>query len=150
MEEKEFDYMNVIPLVDVMLVLLTIVLTTSTFIAAGVIPVELPKASKSQQETLKTQTIEIDRNGNLYLNSRPISLEGLKTGCTCSMSGHKHGGNDMHGSRHDKNCLCSLNRDNPILIRSDRDIALQVFVNVLDVVKNSGFKRVSLQTEERK
>ena len=37
MEEKEFDYMNVIPLVDVMLVLLTIVLTTSTFIATGVI-----------------------------------------------------------------------------------------------------------------
>ena len=35
MEEKEFDYINVIPLVDVMLVLLTIVLTTSTFIASG-------------------------------------------------------------------------------------------------------------------
>jgi biopolymer transport protein ExbB/TolQ len=37
MEEKEFDYMNVIPLVDVMMVLLTIVLMTSTFIASGVL-----------------------------------------------------------------------------------------------------------------
>ena len=45
MDEKEFDYMNVIPLVDIMLVLLTIVLTTSTFIASGVIPVNLPKAA---------------------------------------------------------------------------------------------------------
>jgi biopolymer transport protein ExbD len=45
MENKEFDYINVIPLVDVMLVLLTIVLTTSTFIAAGQIPISLPKAS---------------------------------------------------------------------------------------------------------
>ncbi|MFH0786115.1 MAG: biopolymer transporter ExbD, partial [Pseudomonadota bacterium] len=35
MEEKEFDYINVIPLVDVMLVLLTITLTTSSFIASG-------------------------------------------------------------------------------------------------------------------
>nr|WP_255317356.1 biopolymer transporter ExbD [Candidatus Magnetobacterium casensis] len=41
MQEKEFDYINVIPLVDIMLVLLTIVLTTSAFIATGVIPVNL-------------------------------------------------------------------------------------------------------------
>jgi biopolymer transport protein ExbD len=126
MEEKEFDYMNVIPLVDVMLVLLTIVLTTSTFIATGVIPVELPKASKGQADTLKTQTIEIDRKGNLYLNSRPVTLEELK------------------------DSICSLDRSVPMLIRADRDIALQVFVDVLDVVKKLGFKRVSLQTEQRR
>lgn len=126
MEEKEFDYMNVIPLVDVMLVLLTIVLTTSTFIATGVIPVELPKASKSHQETLKTQTIEIDKKGVIYLNSRIVSI------------------NDIREN------MKSMDRATPILIRADRDIALQVFVNVLDVVKNLGFKKVSLQTEERR
>jgi len=126
MEEKEFDYMNVIPLVDVMLVLLTIVLTTSTFIATGVIPVELPTVSKGQADTLKTQTIEIDKRGNLYLNSRPVTLDGLK------------------------DSICNLDRSVPMLIRADRDISLQVFVNVLDVVKNLGFKKVSLQTEERR
>ncbi len=78
MEEKEFDYMNVIPLVDVMLVLLTITLMTSTFIATGVIPVELPKASKSHEEILRTQTIEIDKNGNVYLNARPLSISELR------------------------------------------------------------------------
>ena len=59
MSEKEFDYMNVIPLVDVMLVMLTIVLTTSTFIATGNIPVELPRAAKSSVEALKTEVVEI-------------------------------------------------------------------------------------------
>lgn len=126
MEEKEFDYINVIPLVDVMLVLLTIVLTTSTFIATGVIPVELPKASKSQQETLKTQTIGIDRNGNIYLNSRPVTLDTLKED------------------------IKPMDKKIPFLIRADRDIALQVFVDVLDVVKNLGFKKVSLQTQEQR
>jgi len=58
MDEKEFDYINVIPLVDVMLVLLTIVLTTSTFIATGALRVELPKATKSPAEIAKTLTIE--------------------------------------------------------------------------------------------
>ena len=126
MEEKEFDYMNVIPLVDVMLVLLTIVLTTSTFIASGAIPVELPKASKSREEILKTQTIEINREGQVYLNTRPVSLDGLKES------------------------LQAFGRDIPILIRADRTLELQIFVDVIDVVKNLGFKKVSLQTEEKR
>ena len=124
MDEKEFDYMNIIPLVDVMLVLLTIVLTTSTFIAIGGIPLELPKASKSHSEALKTHVIEIDKEGHVYLNSSPLSIDGLG------------------------NFMTSEDRETPVLIRADRDIAIQVFVDVLDVVKNLEFKRVSLQTQE--
>ncbi len=126
MEEKEFNYINVIPLVDVMLVLLTIVLTTSTFIAAGVIPVELPKASKNQAEVLKTQTIDINRDGQVFLNARPVSIDGLKE------------------------TLQPLTRDIPILIRADRTLALQTFVDVIDAIKNLGFGKVSLQTEEKR
>jgi biopolymer transport protein ExbD len=125
MDEKAFDYINVIPLVDVMLVLLTIVLTTSSFIATGMIPVELPKASKSQEEILKTQTIEIDQQGRVYLNARPMSLSVLRTS------------------------IQSINKKIPILIKADRNIALQIFVDVLDLVKTSGFTRVSLQTEKK-
>lgn len=45
--EREVDQINVIPLVDIMLVLLVIVLTTATFITTGQIPVNLAKASTS-------------------------------------------------------------------------------------------------------
>jgi len=126
MNEKEFDYINVIPLVDVMLVLLTIVLTTSTFIATGAVRVELPQASKSPAEILKTQTIEIDVSGNLYLNGHLIALDELRRS------------------------LQTTPRETPLLIRADRNIRLQVFVDVLDVVKRLEFKRVSLQTQEMK
>lgn len=126
MDDKEFDYINVIPLVDVMLVLLTIVLTTSTFIATGGIPVELPKASKSSAELLKSQIIEIDKNGSLYLNSTPASLDGIMSS------------------------LKPIDKDASILIRADRSIALQIFVDVMDVVKGLGFRRVSIQTEEKR
>ncbi len=125
MDEKEFDYMNVIPLVDVMLVLLTIVLTTSTFIATGFIPMELPKASKGSANTTKTQVIEIDKAGNIYLNSSVTTLEGLK------------------------NSLKSIDNEIPILIRADKSIVLQFFVNVMDTLKSLGFKKLSLQTEEK-
>jgi len=118
--------MNVIPLVDVMLVLLTIVLTTSTFIASGGIPIELPKASKNIEETSKAQTIGIEKNGTVYLNSAPVSLDKLKE------------------------AMRAISRETPILIRADKDIRVQAFVDVLDIVKNLGFRKVSLQTQERK
>lgn len=124
MEEKEFESINVIPLVDVMLVLLTIVLTTSSFIASGLIPMDLPKAQRSSGEILKTQTIEIDKGGRIYLNAKPVSLGALKAS------------------------LSSLNKKGPVLIRADREIILQTFVSVLDIVKGLDFSRVSLQTEE--
>ena len=59
MDEKAFDYLNVIPLVDVMLVLLTIVLTTSTFIATGGIEVQLPKAAASKPGTPKDGRVRV-------------------------------------------------------------------------------------------
>jgi biopolymer transport protein ExbD len=125
MEEKEFNYINVIPFIDIMLVLLTIVLTTSTFIAQGAIHIRLPQASHDEVETLKTLCIEIDQQGLIYLNSRLTRLERLCDG------------------------INSVSRETPVLIRADRRIALQVFVEVMDVVKNLGFKKVSLQTESR-
>jgi biopolymer transport protein ExbD len=126
MDQKEFDYINVIPLVDVMLVLLTIVLTTSAFIATGAVPIELPKAAKNPAEALKTKTIEMDVQGNIYLDAQPVTLEGLK------------------------NLLRPIPRTTPLIIRADRNIRLQAFVDVLDLAKNLEFKRVSLQTEEIK
>lgn len=125
MDPKSFDYLNVIPLVDVMLVLLTIVLTTSTFIATGGIPVELPQASKSKDEALKNRTIELDRKGRIYLNSKAVTLPSLKA------------------------TFSTLDRATPILIRADKTLALQAFVDVLDIVKSLGFKKVSLQTEAK-
>ena len=126
MAEKEFDYMNVIPLVDVMLVLLTIVLTTSTFIATGAIKVELPgvknKHSALQQ---KKVMIEISGNGQCYLDRRPVAVTEIRQ------------------------LMTQKDKETPVLIRADRNLQLQKFVDVLDAVKSLGFKSVSIQTQEK-
>lgn len=123
MDDNGFDSINVVPLVDVMLVLLTIVLTTTTFIAVGAIPVQLPKAEHSSNESVKAIAIEIDKAGMLYLDRVPTTILQLRES------------------------LGLLERSQPILIRADKDIALQIFVTVMDIVKGLGFSKVSLQTE---
>lgn len=127
MDEKEFDSMNVIPLVDVMLVLLTIVLTTSTFIATGVIPVELPRAkSATTAEVSKNKTIEIDKQGTIYHESKPVTIEELRKE------------------------MDHCDRNMPVQIRADKEIALSLFVEVMDTIKGLGFTKLSLQTEATK
>ncbi len=126
MDEKEFHLINIIPFVDIMLVLLTIVLTTSTFIARGSIPLELPRASKHEGEALRTQTIEISSGGILFFNGTETTMENLPRQ------------------------IGKVSRETPVLIRADRNILLQFFVDVMDTVKNMGFRRVSLQTDMKK
>ena len=50
------DSINIVPFIDIMLVLLVIVLTSATFIAQGKIPIAIPKAqgSDSINKTQKT------------------------------------------------------------------------------------------------
>lgn len=124
MDDKGFDYINVVPFIDIMLVLLTIVLTAASFVATGGIPLDLPKASAARQEALRTETIEVSKDGSVWFNSRQTTVEAL--GCR----------------------LGPMDKGTPLLIRADRSVALQSFVDVLDMVKRHGFKRVSLQTED--
>lgn len=123
MEEKEFDYINMIPLIDVMLVLLTIVLMTSTFVMGGMIRVELPKVSAEPEAVARTRSVDIDQAGRVYYDGRQVGIDALKA----------------H--------IESLSRDVPFLIRADKRVPLQYFVDVLSAVKGMGFKRVSVQTE---
>lgn len=123
MDEKEFDGINVIPFIDIMLVLLTIVLTTASFIASGAIPIDLPKADVSAAAAAEGLRVEIDRAGTLYLAGEPTSLSALRQS------------------------LLACDRALPVEVRADRAVALQAFVDVMDLLRKLGFARVSLVTE---
>lgn len=123
MDETGFETINVIPLVDVMLVLLTIVLTTSTFIAVGALPVELPKAKSGHVEQLKSVLLEIDKSGVVFFDGQESSLSEVK------------------------NLLGAKDRKTPVIIRADKNLPLQIFVDYMTAVKELDFTKVSLQTE---
>ena len=123
MDERPFESMNVIPFVDIMLVLLTIVLTTSSFIAAGRIPVNLPRASRSVTEASKSVIIELTVAGTTYFNGNAVTLESLKA------------------------LLQPMGRDTGFVIRADKDITLQRFIDVSDMLRQLSFTKVAVQTK---
>lgn len=71
--------MNVVPLVDVMLVLLVIFIVTAPLLTHSV-KIDLPKASSSLN-IAKREHIEfgIRENGKLFWNGKPVALDDLPT-----------------------------------------------------------------------
>ena len=69
MRLKKFDSINVVPFIDIMLVLLVIVLTTASFVARGIIPVDLSEGKSALKLTeQKIITITIKDSGELFLD----------------------------------------------------------------------------------
>ena len=121
--EREIDQINVIPLVDVMLVLLVIVLTTATFISTGQIPIDLAKARHAAAAVEKPLMITLKPDGSIYVNQQAVAVDALPA----ALEGYA--------------------RQMPVVVRADRAILLERFVELVDTVKGLGFKQVSLQVE---
>lgn len=120
-EDREFSEINVIPLVDIMLVLLTIVLTTATFIVQGEIPVNLPEAKSAQQrKNVNPVRIAITKGGSFYLNGKEVHLKDLEAE------------------------LSKLPKNTPIEVIADKDVKVEKLVEVLDVLNKYRLRNVSL------
>ena len=119
--ERELDQINVIPLVDVMLVLLVIVLTTATFISTGQIPVDLVKAKEVGDHKDVPIVITLTAEGRLYLNDRAVENNELKS------------------------VLFSHPRESQVVVRADKVTLLERFVSLVDDVRGMGFQQVSLE-----
>ena len=119
--ERELDQINVIPLVDVMLVLLVIVLTTATFITTGQIPVDLAKAKEAGDRRDVPLVITLTADGRLFMNEQQVSDDGLRI------------------------LLTPHPKDSPVVVRADRVTMLERFVKVVDEIRGLGFRQVSLE-----
>ena len=119
--KQDIDQINVIPLVDVMLVLLVIVLTTATFISTGQIPVNLAKAKEVGDRQDVPIVITLNADGDLFLNDKPLHDTSLK------------------------DALSSESRDSAVVVRADKTTLLERFVALVDDVRGLGFQQVSLE-----
>lgn len=119
--DRELDQINVIPLVDVMLVLLVIVLTTATFISTGQVPVNLAKAKEVSDRRDVPIVITLTADSKLFVNDHPVEQGGLSS------------------------ALSSQSHDSAVVVRADKVTLLERFVSVVDEVRGLGFQHVSLE-----
>ena len=68
--------MNVVPLVDVVLVLLIIFMVTAQAMQSG-LDIEVPQVKEVKETVEDLPIVEISRSGKLYLNDQPVNINAL-------------------------------------------------------------------------
>ena len=125
MRRERFDKMNVVPFIDIVLVLLVIVLATASFVQNKTIKIDLPAASSKKSEEKKSIVIAIDKEGKYFYNKSPVTFEVLKT---------------KLGTLQPKKDIISLH--------TDKLTPFDYFVKVIDVMKARGFENISIVTKQ--
>src|SRR5271163_3976859 len=71
--DEAITQINVVPLVDIMLVLLIIFMLTTSFISTPSIPVNVPKAYTSNPTAPATEALVLTIRGDIYFKNKKIS-----------------------------------------------------------------------------
>ena len=122
---KKFDSINVIPFIDIMLVLLVMVLTTATFIKQGVIPVDLPTAdAKASNKKQKEVSILVDAKGDIYFEKVKMTPKELEE------------------------ALKKVPKEEVVVLQSDKASKFQDFFGVMDILKRLGHEQLYIVTKE--
>jgi len=119
---------NLIPLIDVMLVLLIFFVVTATFDTRSVLKLELPRATGEPGDTSQALTVLVNADGRYFVGDREVlrdDLESLKTTLA-----------DVAGN----------DRKRPVLLRADGRTPHQAVVTAYDALGQLGFRRVMIAT----
>jgi len=132
-KRKLMAEINVVPYIDVMLVLLVIFMVTAPLLTQG-IEVELPKASSEPIESVPDHdplVLSVDAEGNLYLNAgddedQPSSGQKIRT-IVGIILGEKP--------------------DTPIFVKADRSVAYGNVVGAMVVLQQAGATNIGFVTD---
>lgn len=123
---KKFDEINIIPFIDIMLVLLAIVLVTASFISQGKIEVNVPKASTTQAIRADdlAKLLTITENNEFFYNDKPIDKEQLTAE------------------------IASWDKSQKVTLKVDGAVTFEKFVELTDLLSANEIKNVAIITKK--
>lgn len=119
---------NLIPLIDVMLVLLIFFVVTATFDARSVLKLELPRATGEPSDTSKALTVLINADGRYFVDDREVLRDDLQS---------------LKATLAD---VAGKDRERPVLLRADGRTPHQAVVTAYDALGQLGFRKVMIAT----
>jgi biopolymer transport protein TolR len=128
---KRMSEINVVPYIDVMLVLLVIFMVTAPLLTQGV-KVELPQAASQNIETKGQEPliVSVDKQGRFFLNigdkpDQPVDANNLTKRIKAVLRNRQ---------------------DNTVYVKGDRNVPYGEVVQVMALLKDSGVEHVGLVT----
>lgn len=119
---------NMTAMIDVLLVLIIFFMVSSTLIKSRGIQVNVPESRSAESETRNLLVVSIKRTGELYLNDEPVEAGSL--GALLRKRSQELG-------------------QDVVIIKGDQQIPYAKMVEVMDLAKMAGMKKISLDTKRR-
>jgi biopolymer transport protein TolR len=116
---------NIVPFVDVMLVLLIIFMITAPILQSG-IEVNLPKTKTVKEISEERLVVTIDRGQLIYLGNDAVNIHDL--------------GNKVKSQMRNP-------QSDAVFLRCDETVPFGTFATVVDTLRQSGIENVSVVTE---
>lgn len=122
---KKFDSINVIPFIDIMLVLLAVVLTSASFVSNNQLEITLPESNYTEGPELKNNLrISLDESARLYIDGQPKTWEDLENLAKTDMT------------RTD------------VILEIDQLVKFDAFVKIADLIKPADIHSVTILTTQ--
>lgn len=119
---------NIIPLVDVMLVLLIIFMATTAFVKESGLNMKLPQAKSTEVVPQESHdlTVALTRDQKVFLDGREVDIAALQSAMTAR---------------------AARDKETRVVIKGDENIEYKRVVQVMDMAKQSGLPKVALGTQ---
>ncbi len=126
MRLKKIEGINIVPFVDIILVLLVIVLMEATFVKTDGIILPPSMQGDGVSNTEKEVTFSITQDGVILLENKPIALDSLS------------------------NAIEQIDKTASISIQADSRSAFEKFVFLISALKEKGLQNINIITEKKK
>lgn len=120
---------NIVPLVDIILVVLIIFMVAAPLVMQPKIDISLPKSSSTDiDKSKKPMKIVVGAKGELFVDSKSMSISELKT---------------------ESSAQVAKNSEVSALLIADKAVTLEMVTEIIDTVKSQGLKKVAFSIQKR-
>ena len=116
---------NMVPFIDVVLVLLIIFMITAPILQSG-IDVDVPKTKTVKELTEARMVVTIDRGQRVYLNDKPVNIHEV--------------GQQVVAQSHDP-------KTQAVYLRCDESVPFGSWATVVDALRQAGIQNISVVTQ---
>ncbi|MDO8459110.1 MAG: biopolymer transporter ExbD [Burkholderiaceae bacterium] len=128
---RTINEINMVPFIDVMLVLLIIFMVTAPLISPSVI--DLPSTGKANKQADKVIQVIITKGGKIELKPEPVGVtpKGIALENIASLVKKTQNGDEK----------------TPVVISADKSVKYETVVDVMDRLQKEGIQRVGLAVQ---
>jgi biopolymer transport protein TolR len=132
-KHRLMNQINVVPYIDVMLVLLVIFMVTAPLVNPG--QIELPQVGKTTSPPVQPMEVEVRADGSMWLRDRARGGPSVRVNDTQLMQEIK--------------AKQARNADQAVVISADKDVKYEKVLGVMDTLQSNQVKKVGLLAKPR-